>query len=377
MIKAVLSLSHPEIELVVSDNSDSNELAAVTASNQNDERLVVAWQRTPVSMTENCNRALALARGEYVCLIGDDDAVLPAIVNACQWARENNVDAITPTNPLRYYWPDMGHYFWKKRQASRLFLDTWSGRLRRGFPQQELVECMKRAGQGMGTMARLYHGLIRRSVLERIRARHGEYCFGVSPDLYLSVVLTANVEHLMEYSGPLTISGLSGRSNSGRAAARTHQGDLWADPHMKHYSRRDWPAMIPEFFSVETVWAQATVTACHKLGRADLLNRFNFPGLYGLCFLRHWGHQHEIQRSINALRGNAGKLSLWTEIAAAIGGEIARLGYSVARRLLRPTPRGYSLERGQYGDVSACLRAVCVGLGDSAYSFPAPYGGWR
>ncbi len=63
-------------EIVISDNRSEQDVAGYVESLQ-DER--IRYLRTPeaISVTENWNNALAAAAGEYVIMLGDDDALLP------------------------------------------------------------------------------------------------------------------------------------------------------------------------------------------------------------------------------------------------------------------------------------------------------------
>jgi hypothetical protein len=148
-------------------------------------------------------------------------------------------------------------------------------------------------------MPRIYHGLIRRDVLDAMRTDFG-CCFdGVSPDVSFSYLAALRSNHHVVIRAPLTISGASAVSNAGRSAMRVHKGDLWSDPHMKNFRGELWPAEVPEFFSVETVWAQATLSALRRAGGHDL-RRFNLSRLYALLLLRHADHFSDILQSLRA-----------------------------------------------------------------------------
>ncbi|MCK4296614.1 MAG: glycosyltransferase, partial [Candidatus Marinimicrobia bacterium] len=81
-ITSILSISAPDLELVVQDNSDSRDLEEYIRSNVNDTRLRYNYTSTPQSMIDNFDAAIGLASGKYLCLIGDDDGVNPEIIEA-------------------------------------------------------------------------------------------------------------------------------------------------------------------------------------------------------------------------------------------------------------------------------------------------------
>jgi hypothetical protein len=76
-IASVLDQPYPDMELVVSDNANTDETAAVVASFAGDPRLKSIRLAEPVSVTENWRAALEASEGEYILMIGDDDFVLP------------------------------------------------------------------------------------------------------------------------------------------------------------------------------------------------------------------------------------------------------------------------------------------------------------
>lgn len=76
-IASVLDQPYADLELVVSDNANTDETAAVVASFAADPRLRAIRHPAPVSVTENWRAALEASRGDYLLMVGDDDYVLP------------------------------------------------------------------------------------------------------------------------------------------------------------------------------------------------------------------------------------------------------------------------------------------------------------
>jgi glycosyltransferase involved in cell wall biosynthesis len=66
-----------DFEVVVADNANDDQTAAVLSSYGGDSRLRVIHSETVVPVTENWMKALRAARGEYLLMIGDDDLLLP------------------------------------------------------------------------------------------------------------------------------------------------------------------------------------------------------------------------------------------------------------------------------------------------------------
>ncbi len=74
-VDSVLRLDEPDCELVVSDNASSEEVAGYVESLHDPRVLYTRTDRT-VPVTENWNRALEHSNGDYVIMLGDDDALL-------------------------------------------------------------------------------------------------------------------------------------------------------------------------------------------------------------------------------------------------------------------------------------------------------------
>lgn len=76
-IASVLEQPYPDMELVVSDNANTDETSSVIASFASDPRLKSIRLEEPVPVTENWRAALDASEGDYILLIGDDDCLLP------------------------------------------------------------------------------------------------------------------------------------------------------------------------------------------------------------------------------------------------------------------------------------------------------------
>ena len=74
-VESVLRQDFEDWQLVISDNCSAEDIGAY-ATSLGDPRIVYRRTERPVAVTENWNRALAFSEGEYVIMLGDDDALL-------------------------------------------------------------------------------------------------------------------------------------------------------------------------------------------------------------------------------------------------------------------------------------------------------------
>lgn len=342
-IRSLLSLSDTGIEVVVSDTSTDGELGRWVAESgaSKDVRLVYLRPQQKLDMTGNHNAALAACRGDYVCLIGDDDTVTAEAVEAAAWARERQIGVIAPNVMANYVWPDFRSRYFGAGHASRLYIARRLGAGRIVDATQALEGALANAAQGTDGLPKIYHGIVARPLLEQLRERAGQYFHGSSPDVSGAVGLAMCCERFLTVDYPLTIPGASGGSNTGRSAMNTHKGALGQESQTRAFEVQGWSAGVPRFFSVETVWAHA---ALETLGRIDrgLLGRFNFARLLAACLELHPEFGAEIERA----REEAGVIK--GQSIAAMAGCITqeRWRYRRARwrhligRALRPTAAG-------------------------------------
>jgi hypothetical protein len=289
-----------DFELIVFDTSD-DELLRLLLSDITDSRVNYVRGRPRQNMTENFEQGIRLATGQYVCMIGDDDGVTPFLFKWVRVAAQKGYSSVTTEDGVwvLYNWPGIRSRYFGSIAGGLLRINAprvSKGLLRVGPAHAESL--LRRAGQGCSSLPRAYHGLVRRDVVELMYKHFGRCFAGVSPDVSFSYLAALVSDHHAVVDEPLTISGASPSSNAGRAAMHRHKGDLWSDPHMRFYQTEHWPRLVPEFFSAETVWAQATLAAM-DLAHTFPVGSFNFPLLYSLLLVRHPGHLRDIWRALS------------------------------------------------------------------------------
>ena len=96
-IESVLNQQFQDMELIVSDNANTDNTAEIVKSFASDNRLKYYKTDEVVSVTENWNNALRASSGEYVLMIGDDDYLLPGYFDYINSIIEkyNNPDAVS------------------------------------------------------------------------------------------------------------------------------------------------------------------------------------------------------------------------------------------------------------------------------------------
>jgi len=338
-IEAVLAIKSPDLQLIVSDTSTDNLLCALLDDPEckflQDPRLVYRRIKTASNLTKNHNDAMEFASGEYVCIIGDDDCITSAAIDAAQWASNGKVPLVTHTQKSIYAWPDFRSKLSRAGHAARLYVPRRAGGARWRNSDDDLTMALARAFQGTEGMPRCYHGIVRRELLEQVRERTGAYFHGSSPDMSGAVAMSCLLHEYCEVDLPLTISGISSGSNSGRSAMNTHKGELSAESQTNSFGDTGWTPGVPRFFAVETVWAHAGLETLRKL-KPEAINSFNYLRLLALCTLRHPDFAHKSAQALDEaelMLGVPMRANLMVEVSRERRAHWGRL----LRRLINPT----------------------------------------
>ncbi|WP_081424679.1 glycosyltransferase family 2 protein [Deinococcus soli (ex Cha et al. 2016)] len=202
---------------------------------------------------ETFSRSLDHATGHYVTIIGDDDAVLPALLDAVSWAFQNNVDSITPLLRAGYIWPGVTRQVGGSQDADRLLIQKFTGRITKVEAKKELERVVSNVFQDFDKLPKIYHGVVRLSKMKEVKLKYGDYFIGSSPDISAAVALADIVDSHFIVDFPLTLPGSSPRSGAGTSLSGKHIGSLENSP-LGPFSKI-WPLNFPKVYTVQTMWA--------------------------------------------------------------------------------------------------------------------------
>jgi glycosyltransferase involved in cell wall biosynthesis len=344
-IRSILSIRDNRIEVVVSDTSGDDKLFTMLSLEGelliSDPRLKLIRPMEKLDMTGNHNAAIAAATGEYVCLIGDDDTITQDALAATAWAKLNGIEIIAPDVVSNYAWPDFLSLHFGSKHSSRLYVPKKIEGVVWHTSKEALNGALKNAAQGTDGLPKIYHGIVKRSLLEKIKDLAGNYFYGSSPDVSGAIGLVLCSENFVSVKYPLTIPGASGGSNTGRSAMNKHKGKLSSESQTKSFENEGWSKGVPKFFSVETVWAHAALETIKRISPDKIID-YNYVRLFASCIILHPEYHLEIEQAIADASLIIGiQIS---EMNSRIKAEsfklrLKRFGY-ICRRLLHPTASG-------------------------------------
>jgi hypothetical protein len=271
VVTSILGLvPDPRLEVVVQDNSASNEAAGPDIVESPDARLRYEHQPVPVSIVDNTERAIDRARGEYLLFIGDDDIVVADVLRDVERLARSGLRCLAYT-PAYYWWGNVTFHksdFYKRPNALCL--------PRGASAREEVLRSVENRRMVLANGAisyyrlpRFYHGIVHRSVLEAIRERTGTYVPGASPDMALSLAISFVLDEYLYVNHPVTVFGASRSSGGGRTMARDHHGRIEEQKHLPPGIAARWSEKLPRYWSEYTIYPQTAMEVLRAFGSSE------------------------------------------------------------------------------------------------------------
>lgn len=270
-IKSILSITHSSLELVVHDNSDSNNLEKKLSEFIKDSRLVYRYNNSPLSTIHNFNYAMQFVNGEYVCFIGDDDGINPEIMKIIEWANKNDLNAIIPSNPVTYVWPSV-------KNSGELTIYPFTGKVSKVDVGKNLNIFLSSGAVyylNYG-LPKAYHGIVKKECFDRVYNKLGYYFGGLSPDIFASIAISSFYpKKVVTIDYPITIAGTSYESDKTHETEEAKKAKLSNAPHFNNRGSYKWSNSVPSIYSVGSIWAESSVHALEDLMRFDLIHNID------------------------------------------------------------------------------------------------------
>lgn len=287
-VEQIVSLGFSDIQIIVQDNSDTEELGSNLKGFIDLGKVTYNYVHGQISFVDNFSAPIPLCEGEYVCMIGDDDGILPNIMDVVSFAKKNDYDAVVPGLNSCYVWPSDSSIV-KGGENGYLCVSYIKDSCQNIDPEKGLHQLMKTGGQDYQKLdlPRLYHGIVKVSVLDEIKRRTGHYFMGLTPDIYMSVALSIVCKSVARIGFPISVSGICPRSGSADSAIGRHTGELNNAPHFRGHTNYEWDMKAPAIYSVESIWGETVLHALKVFGRDDLYDAFSVMYLDGECLVKY------------------------------------------------------------------------------------------
>lgn len=273
-LKNILVYKRYDFEIVICDNSDTTQIEEYINNNP-DHRIVYKHIEGRINSAINMDYAMRMASGEYVCMIGDDDAVLPEIFEIAEWAKENSYENVTSRTTVSYSWPVKG-----EKNGTLSWQSSSKGVISKRCDKQ--IENFVKNGMTYyySYLMRVYHGLTKRSVLQEVLNRTGHIIGGLSPDIYMAVACSCITEKFILIDRPFTIAGACPKSYTARDGRGEIKWRLEDNPQFYKRGPYIWDERVPAITTSQTIWADTAMHAFEEMQRTDLIKGFNQGRLF-------------------------------------------------------------------------------------------------
>lgn len=295
-IDSIIGLSSSEVEIIISDSSVSNDLAEFVSLNYSFYNVKVLRPDDVNNAVENFNYSINHAKGDYILMLGDDDTVLPNIVDLLRNLKEKEVESIRFNFPYEYFWDDCYEKQVDFNNSIRVL--PYKNTIVELDSISEAIEAGNNFGHGVLNMPRAYLGVMSKNLLTRINSKYGELFGGVSPDIYSSLLISYESRKTVQVDYPVVIPGSSGASTSGKSVNGKHVSKLRDNDHISAFPNLIWDKRIPEFYSTHTVWSYSYIQA-KALIDSSAIPEPNYYRLYLKCLYKY---PHYYKYTLTSLR---------------------------------------------------------------------------
>jgi len=282
------------VELVIVDNSDViNDL--VNGLSFTNVRYI--WSNDQIDMLENFDKCVGLALGDYSIIIGDDDTVLPSIVEVARDISELGVDSAMCIAGV-YYWPGVNSY-WESNNTAGYYMNSKTPKPPSDCNVGVGLDKLLRSGgcNYKSFLPSAYHGIVKTKILQSFIEKYGTAFPGPSPDISNAVLLgLSNVT--CRFYGSFMVSGARIGSASAEGALHGHHGELAERLSYINRGEFSWPSTVPGFFCGPTMWSVSVSYTLKFAGAFDHLNKLNSAMLHGRCLVFHSNYFSLIIRSL-------------------------------------------------------------------------------
>ena len=289
LLDYLVQLPGKDYEIVVQDNSDDNKKMLKYLEGITNARIAYFHTTEDLSQTGNSDLAVQMTNGQYICFIGDDDGVMPYIVNLVAWMKNNNIEAIRGYKPF-YIWPGLPVSILDPKMTTGILkFHKFNYKITKYDTKKGLNNLLKKGGTDISLLPCLYHGIVSRKVLDRVFKQTNSYFPGPSPDMANATALAMELKEFIYLDFPVVISGRSVNSIAGKGVLHNHVSKIENVQHLPKNTINNWEKKIPKYWTGETIWAESAIKCIKRYNAIELINEFNFNYLYAKILVFNFG----------------------------------------------------------------------------------------
>lgn len=201
-----------DFEVIVFDNSDSHlkPLTKSVVDNCEVKQVRYHFSDQALAMTDSWEKALSLATGSHLTIIGDDDTVMPYGLDLLTQLASRHPEQAINWQPPWYYWPNCQNPI--LANTFRLPAVGYPLVVRKSQAQLHKVCSYEDEFTSLPT---LYTSLIPQKLYQIAINHFGRFFHTRSPDVGTAFLMGALTENYLKSPLPFFIAGISGKSNGG------------------------------------------------------------------------------------------------------------------------------------------------------------------
>ena len=208
-LSSLLKLDNPNIEIIICDN-DSDDGTDLYINNIEDPRIKYTKSDKRLSMPQNFERGLEIAKGDYILTLGDDDFII-----------QNNLDlalnSIIKSDSDIIYW-NRWYFYWSSYPDSNNSgsFGISVGRQYFSIDTKLLLTLSYYGFVNFQYLPSIYNSIIKKSFLLKYKAYlRGRFFpdYVVAVDVYSSLIFSSLDPSTLYLESPVSVSGISHRSN--------------------------------------------------------------------------------------------------------------------------------------------------------------------
>lgn len=333
-IQSILNQTFGDFELIVSDNSSTDNTEQIVKS-FSDERIRYVKTEKILPMYDSWEFALGFAEGEYITFLGDDDAHSKVYLESLKKVYDEHNAQIVSCRVANYYYSNFDNY-----KSASLTTNSFSNKLTISDSRQLIKEVFVDNGLSAGNplkkfqVPQLINTIYHHSIFSEIKKNLGRVFPRVlAGDFYLVIVALNFTEKYYFLDSPLSFHGISPESTTSSITNQPKGTDLKKkQPELANFKKVPLDIYVPYNFV-----ADALLLARSDLG--DDLDYLDvdltgyFINIYdGLLFLKLHGHNiaGEIEEFFAAL--DKQKPSVREKVNSAVSNKKSRLKNELRRK---------------------------------------------
>lgn len=309
LLNYLLLLDPNNIEIVIQDNTFDNREFVDYLKGIEYPLLKYDHVQEQIAVSRNSDLAILNSTGKYVCFIGDDDGVTSLIVPCVKYMDDKGIDVVVPETVV-YKWPDAYNVIQAGGLSASLKFKAFSGGIHAINPKDKLMELIHRGCDDRMGLPLLYHGIVRRSVLDKIYEKGNTFFPGPSPDIANGVALCLTDCNYYRIDMPIVIAGSSKYRGGGARQMKNHAAEIEDLPFLPPNTKENWEPKVPKIWTGRTVWCESSIKAMRYMGREDLVDMINFEALYS-SFVAYYYPLRNLAYQLTSNRFKLFVVSIW------------------------------------------------------------------